>query len=29
MAGEAAPVNGIAFHPVEARTFRLTLAHNF
>jgi outer membrane receptor protein involved in Fe transport len=27
--GEAAPVNGIAFHPVEPRTFRLTVAHNF
>jgi hypothetical protein len=27
--GEAAPVNGIAFHPVEPRTFRLTLAHSF
>ena len=26
---EPAPVNGIAFHPVEPRTFRLTLAHNF
>ena len=27
--GEAAPVNGVVFHPVEPRTLRVSLLHNF
>ena len=26
---EPAPVNGIVFHPVEPRTLRVSLLHNF
>jgi hypothetical protein len=29
LAGEAAPVADIHFHPIESRSFRLTLSHNF
>jgi hypothetical protein len=29
LAGEAAPAADIHFHPIESRSFRLTLSHNF